>query len=151
LVHKMHVAKTTGADEVSVWGTGKVRREFRHSDDMADACVFLMNLPDAVYDTIIHSETQAPLINIGCGEDITVRELAELVQEIVGFEGRLTFDLTKPDGTPRKLLDVSRLKSLGWEAKTSLRDGIAAIYQAYLSTNTRSGAQPVEAALVFPG
>ena len=149
LLQKMHMAKTTGAGEVSVWGTGSVRREFLHSDDMADACVFLMNLPDEVYEPIVHSETSAPLVNIGCGEDITVRELAELIQEIVGFEGRLTFDLTKPDGTPRKLLDVSRIKSIGWEAKMSLRDGIAAIYGAYLAAHALIGDRPIEAVRVF--
>ena len=144
LLHKMHLAKVTGAREVSVWGTGTVRREFLHSDDMADACVFLMNLPDEVYGQVIHSETLAPLINIGCGEDITVRELAELIQTIVGFEGKLTFDLTKPDGTPRKLLDVSRMRSIGWEARTSLIDGIAATYQASLASNAHTGGQSIE-------
>jgi GDP-L-fucose synthase len=131
LLRKMHEAKVTGASEVSVWGTGVVRREFLHSDDMADACVFVMNLPDTVYGPIINSESLAPLLNIGCGEDLTVRELAELICEVVGFKGRLVFDTSKPDGTPRKLLDVSRMKGLGWEASVSLREGLTAVYAQY--------------------
>jgi GDP-L-fucose synthase len=131
LLRKMHEAKIAGASEVSVWGTGTVRREFLHSDDMADACVFLMNLPDAVYGAIIDSKSLGPLVNIGCGEDLTVRELAELIGEVVGFKGRLAFDTSKPDGTPRKLLDVSRMKKLGWEARISLRDGLTAVYREY--------------------
>jgi GDP-L-fucose synthase len=131
LMRKMHEAKVAGASEVSVWGTGTVRREFLHSDDMADACVFVMSLPDAVYGPIIDSKSLAPLLNIGCGEDLTVRELAELIGEVVGFKGRLVFDPSKPDGTPQKLLDVSRMKELGWEASTSLRKGLAAVYRQY--------------------
>jgi GDP-L-fucose synthase len=131
LLRKMHEAKVTDASEVSVWGTGAVRREFLHSDDMADACVFLMNLPDAVYGPIVQSESQAPLVNVGCGEDLTVRELAELIGDVAGFNGRLVFDTSKPDGTPRKLLDVSRMKELGWEASVSLREGLTAVYQEY--------------------
>jgi len=131
LMRKMHEAKVAGASEVSVWGTGTVRREFLHSDDMADACVFVMSLPDAVYGPIIDSKSLAPLLNIGCGEDLTVRELAELIGEVVGFKGRLVFDTSKPDGTPRKLLDVTRMKELGWEAGISLREGLAAVYREY--------------------
>jgi len=134
LLRKMHEAKVRNAAEVSVWGTGSVRREFLHSDDMADACVFLMNLPDDVYGTIAGSESQAPLFNVGYGEDLTVRELAELIREVVGFEGRLTFDTSKPDGTPRKLLDVSRMKLLGWQARISLQTGLAANYGEYLAS-----------------
>jgi GDP-L-fucose synthase len=131
LLRKIHEAKVTGASEVSVWGTGAVRREFLHSDDMADACVFVMTLPDSVYGPIIDSKSVAPLLNIGCGEDLTVRELAELICEIVGFGGRIVFDTSKPDGTPRKLLDVSRMKELGWQASISLREGLAAVYREY--------------------
>jgi GDP-L-fucose synthase len=131
LLRKMHEAKVKNAAEVSVWGTGTVRREFLHSDDMADACVFLMNLPDAVYGPIVHSESLAPLLNIGCGEDLTVRELAELIRDVVGFKGQLVFDTSKPDGTPRKLLDVSRMKQLGWQASISLREGLASVYWEY--------------------
>jgi GDP-L-fucose synthase len=131
LLRKMHEAKVNDAPEVSVWGTGCVRREFLHSDDMADACIFLMNLADEVYSPIACSESRAPLLNVGCGEDLTVRELAELIQEVVAFKGKLTFDTSKPDGTPRKLLDVSKMKQLGWQAGIQLRAGLAAVYQEY--------------------
>ena len=131
LLRKMHEAKVAGASDVSVWGTGTVRREFLHSDDMADACVFLMNLPDAVYGPIVHSDSLPPLLNIGCGEDLTVRELAELIREVVGFKGRLVFDTSKPDGTPRKLLDISRMHQLGWQASIPLREGLTAVYWEY--------------------
>jgi len=130
LLRKMHEAKVADASEVSVWGTGTVRREFLHSDDMADACVFLMNLPDKVFQPITRSESHAPLFNVGCGEDLTIRELAELIRQVVGFNGRLTFDASKPDGTPRKLLDVSRMKDLGWQATIPLREGLAEVYKS---------------------
>jgi GDP-L-fucose synthase len=136
LIRKMHEAKVADAVEVSVWGTGSVLREFLHSDDMADACAFLMSLPDDVYEPIARSEAQAPLFNVGCGEDLTIRELAELIRDVVGFKGRLAFDASKPDGTPRKLLDVSRMKDLGWKAKIPLRDGLTAVYREYAATRT---------------
>jgi GDP-L-fucose synthase len=138
LLRKMHEARMAGAAEVSVWGTGSVRREFLHSDDMADASVFLMNLPDEVYGPFAGSESQTSLFNVGYGEDLTVRELAELIREVVGFDGRLTFDASKPDGTPRKLLDVSRMKQLGWQASIPLREGLAAIYAEYSATHDAS-------------
>jgi GDP-L-fucose synthase len=131
LLRKMHEAKVGNAADVSVWGTGSVLREFLHSDDMADACVFLMNLTDNVYGSIVRSESVAPLFNIGCGEDQSIRELAELIREVVGFKGRLVFDSSKPDGTPRKLLDVSKLKKTGWQASISLREGIEMVYGKY--------------------
>jgi len=131
LLRKMHEAKVSGASEVSIWGTGSVRREFLHSDDMADACVYLMNLPDARYEPLVRSDVHAPLLNVGCGTDVTVRELAELIREVVGFRGQLVFDHSKPDGTPRKLLDVSRMSQLGWRASISLRDGLEALYKEY--------------------
>lgn len=131
LLHKFHEAKLANANEVSVWGTGAVRREFLHSDDMADACVFLMNLPDATYRPLVQSESLAPLVNIGCGQDLTIRELAELIRDVVGFKGRLAFDTSKPDGTPRKLLDVSRMMMLGWQSRISLREGLAEVYREY--------------------
>ena len=131
LLRKMHEAKISGASKVSIWGTGSVRREFLHSDDMADACVFLMNLPDTKYDSIVRSDVQPPLINVGCGTDVTVRELAELIREVVGFQGQLAFDHSKPDGTPRKLLDVSRMHQLGWRASISLQEGLKAVYADY--------------------
>lgn len=117
LIRKAHEARERGDAEYVVWGSGNPRREFLYVDDLADACVHLM-LQD--YD--------GPLVNVGTGEDVTIRELAETVMQVVGFNGRIVFDDTKPDGTPRKLLDVSRLAALGWRARTSLRDGIRAAY-----------------------
>src|SRR3954454_17660474 len=121
LIRKTHEAKLSGARELVVWGTGKRRREFLHVDDMADACVFLLKNYDS-----------PEIINIGCGEDISIRDVAELVCDVVGFEGELTFDASKPDGTPRKLLDISKLKSLGWEPSIPLREGIARTYEWFL-------------------
>ena len=121
LLRKAHEAKTSGAREIVVWGTGKPRREFLHVDDMADACVFLLENYDS-----------PEIINVGCGEDVSIRELVELICEIVGFEGELTFDPSKPDGTPRKLLDVSKLKSLGWSPSIQLREGIARTYDWFI-------------------
>ncbi len=117
LIRKMHEARIAGAKEVVIWGTGTPRREFLHSDEAADACVFLLNLPDNQLDKILANEEISPIVNIGCGEDLTIRELAELIAKIVGFEGRLVFDTSKPDGTPRKLLDISRLSALGWKPR----------------------------------
>ncbi len=117
LLRKAHEAKARGARELVVWGTGQPRREFLHVDDMADACVFLLQ-----------NYESPDIINVGCGEDISIRQLSELICEVVGFEGELTFDLSKPDGTPRKLLDVSRINGLGWRAKIPLREGIACTY-----------------------
>ena len=126
LIRKFHEAKAQGASEVVVWGTGSPRREFLHVDDLAAASLFLMRHYDG-----------EEIVNIGCGRDVTIAELAELVREVVGFTGRIVFDPSKPDGTPRKLLDVSRLESLGWRAKISLRDGIAATYQWFLANQER--------------
>ena len=119
LLRKAHEARLRGDAEYMVWGTGRPMREFLYVDDLADACVFLM---EQGYD--------GPLVNIGTGTDVTIRELAETVMQVVGFEGRIVFDDSKPDGTPRKLLDVSRLAGLGWTAKTALRDGIRLAYEA---------------------
>src|SRR5260370_28981002 len=112
LLRKMHEAKASGASEVVIWGSGTPQREFLYSDDAADACVFLMNLPDNRLDDIIAHEEKPPIVNIGAGRDITIRELAELIADVVGFKGELVFDPSKPDGTPRKLLDISRLTAL---------------------------------------
>lgn len=120
LIRKFHDAKVDGRATVEVWGTGTPRREFMHVDDLARACVFLME-----------QSSPPDLINIGVGKDISISELAELVQDIVGFHGEITFDRTKPDGTPRKLLDVSRLNALGWRAQIPLREGIKGTYQWY--------------------
>jgi GDP-L-fucose synthase len=117
-IRKVHEAKKSGAKTITVWGTGTPRREFLHTTDLAEACLFLLehyNEPD--------------LVNIGCGEDVTIRELAETVCDVLGFNGSLEFDASKPDGTPRKLLDISKIKSLGWSPKISLRDGIADAYR----------------------
>src|SRR3990172_6582481 len=124
LIRRMHEAKVQGAKEVVVWGSGAPKREFLYSDDLADACVFLMERCNAA--------DIGEFINIGVGREITIRELAELIAEIVGFRGRLVFDSSKPDGTPRKLLDVSRFQALGWQAKTGFREGIAKAYADYL-------------------
>lgn len=124
LIRKFHEAKVNGAAEVTVWGTGTPRREFLHVDDLAQACVFLMQQFDS-----------PEWINVGTGEDVTIRELAETVKEVVGFEGELVFDTSKPDGTPRKLLDVSKINSLGWKAEISLREGIQGVYRQLAETD----------------
>jgi len=121
LIRKAHEAKLRGDAEYPVWGSGQPRREFLYVDDLADAVVHLM---DSNYD--------GPLVNVGVGEDVTIRELAETVMDVVGFDGRIIFDASKPDGTPQKLLDVSRLAALGWRARTSLREGIALAYADFL-------------------
>ncbi|NJD31275.1 MAG: GDP-L-fucose synthase [Gammaproteobacteria bacterium] len=121
LMRKFHEAKRSGAAEVVVWGTGKPRREFLHVDDLADAVVFLMR-----------NYSDEGLVNVGCGNDLTIRELAETVAKVVGFEGTLRFDTSKPDGTPRKLLDVSRLSAMGWKAQVPLPEGLASTYRWYL-------------------
>jgi GDP-L-fucose synthase len=139
LLRKFHEAKEAGASQVEIWGTGSVRREFLHADDMADACVFLMNLPDEVLGPIIQSEVQPPLINVGCGEDLTVKELAERIRHIVGFEGCLAFDESKPDGTRRKLLDVSRMSQLGWRAGIPLYAGLKSVYEEYAANRRTTG------------
>jgi GDP-L-fucose synthase len=121
LLRRFHEAKIAGAAEVTIWGTGSPRREFLHVDDLADACVFLMQRDD-----------DAQLLNIGVGQDQTIREIAELVKDVVGFEGQLRFDPSRPDGTPRKLLDVSRIHGLGWRARIPLRQGLNDTYAWYV-------------------
>ena len=133
LIRKMHEAKLRKDHEVVVWGTGTPRREFLYSEDMADACVFLMNLADEKYASLL-SVHSFPLINIGCGEDMSIRELAEIVAKVIGFTGNLVFDSSKPDGTPRKLLSVERMSSLGWSANTVLESGISLAYRDFLKT-----------------
>lgn len=130
LLRKMHEAKAGGEDAVVVWGTGSPRREFLHVDDLADACVFLMNLPPEAYDAI--TKLHPPVVNVGCGEDLTIAELAKLIGEIVGSAAKIRWDRDKPDGTPGKLLDASRMRALGWSPSIALRDGIAATYRDYL-------------------
>jgi GDP-L-fucose synthase len=118
LLRKFISAKREGVDSVSIWGTGSPLREFLHADDLADACLFLMN-----------NYSGDGLVNIGVGEDISILDLAKMIQEIVGFNGKIIFDRTKPDGTPRKLMDVSKLTQLGWKANTSLEEGIIKVYE----------------------
>lgn len=139
-IRKFHEAKAGGAKSVTLWGTGKPRREMLHSDDMAEACVSMMELPDADFDRLLGAQPSAhspqpspPLINIGWGEDYTISEMAERVREIVGYRGDICWDSTKPDGTPRKLLDISRMKALGWSPKISLETGLRGAYQDFLS------------------
>lgn len=126
LIRRMHEAKELGDSQVEVWGTGQARREFLSSDDMADACVFLMERYCA-------SEL-GELINIGTGEDATIAEVARTVAGVLGFKGKLVFDTSKPDGTPRKLLDTSRLKALGWKPRIALKDGLQAVYEDFIET-----------------
>ena len=127
LIRKFHEAKLNNASTITVWGTGTPRREFLYSEDMADACVYLMNLPDAQFVPLLgqdRNDGMPPLVNIGVGEDLTIRELAETIKDVVGFQGVIEFDASKPDGTPRKLLDVGRVNTLGWRAPTVFRDGL---------------------------
>lgn len=123
-------------NSVVLWGTGTPKREFLYSDDMADACFYLLEQPEQKL-TLLFNEERPPLVNIGSGEDLTIRELAEMVAEVVGYKGKLIFDSGKPDGTMRKLMDVSRLKEMGWSATTSLRNGIDAAYQSYMQAASK--------------
>ncbi|MDQ5918823.1 MAG: GDP-L-fucose synthase [Pseudomonadota bacterium] len=134
LIRKFHEAKTSNAPTVTVWGSGTPRREFLYSEDMADACVFLMNLPEEKYDSLLGSDEaktgkfEPPLVNIGVGTDVTIRELAETVKEVTGYAGEIVFDVTTPDGTPRKLMDVGRINAIGWRAATGMAQGLTAAY-----------------------
>jgi GDP-L-fucose synthase len=127
LIRRFHEAKLSGVTNVAVWGTGTPRREFLYVDDMADACIHLMK-----------TYSSPELVNIGAGEDITIAEFARVVAAVVGYSGQISFDTSRPDGTPRKLLDVSRLAKLGWRARTSLEDGIRLAYQAYLAESKQA-------------
>ncbi len=133
LIRKMHEAKMRGDEQVVVWGTGTPHREFLFSDDMADACIFLMQMQEEGFSSLVTEPASPPLINIGCGKDLSIRALAETVKAVVAFDGDLVFDSSKPDGTPRKLLDVSRMSRLGWKSKTGLYEGLNRAYQDYLS------------------
>jgi GDP-L-fucose synthase len=125
MIYKFHQAKQTGADEVTLWGTGKPRREWLHVDDAAEACLLLLE----------KFSDPAP-INIGVGEDLTIKELAEMVRETVGFEGEIIWDTSQPDGTPRKLLDVTRIRTLGWKPAVDLNRGIHEVYDWFLENST---------------
>lgn len=127
LIRRFHEAKENNLNEVVIWGTGTPLREFLYVDDLADACVYLMN-------TYSGNET----VNLGTGKELSIKELAELVKKVVGFKGNITFDTTKPDGTPRKLLDVSKLEKLGWKYKTKLEDGIKLAYEDFLNNDMRA-------------
>jgi len=130
MIKRFHEAKLNGDESVEVWGTGKVMREFLHVDDMAAASVFVMQLDKESYTA--NTKPMLSHINVGTGEDVTIAELAALVKEVVSFEGELLFDADKPEGTPRKLLDVNRLKNMGWQAKITLKDGLENAYNWYL-------------------
>ncbi|MEW6676739.1 MAG: GDP-L-fucose synthase [Pseudomonadota bacterium] len=136
LIRRFHEAKLANTPSVTVWGTGTPKREFLYSEDMADACVYLMNLPDAQFTPLLGQDRNdglAPLVNIGVGHDMTIRELAETVAATVGYQGKLEFDATKPDGTPRKLMNVDRLNAMGWKAKTEMREGLVVAYKEFLA------------------
>ena len=138
LLRKFHEARVRGDEAVAVWGTGTPRREFLFSDDMADACVFLMNLPEERYTALLGSDEsvsgrfEPPLVNIGVGADVTIAELAALVARVVGYAGRIEYDRSKPDGTPRKLMDVGLINAAGWKASTALEDGLRVAYAEFV-------------------
>lgn len=133
MIKRFHEAKLSDAESVEVWGTGKVMREFLHVDDMAAASVFIMGLDKATYDA--NTQTMLSHINVGSGEDVTISELAETIKEVVGFNGELIFNADKPEGTPRKLLDVSRINRMGWKATIGLKDGLENAYAWFLQHN----------------
>ena len=141
LLRKFHEAKARNEPTVTVWGTGTPRREFLYSDDMADACVFLMNLPDERYGVLLGSDEnvtgrfEPPLVNIGVGTDVTIAELAAVVAKVVGYSGGIVYDTSKPDGTPRKLMDVGLMTGVGWRARTALEDGLRAAYAEFAAAN----------------
>lgn len=131
MIRKFHDAKTSGANHVTLWGTGTAMREFLHVDDMAAACLHVIGLTKAHYQSC--TEPMLSHLNVGTGEDVTIKELAETIKAVVGFDGEIVWDTSKPDGTPRKLMDVSKLKSLGWQPKTALKEGLADTYRWFLA------------------
>jgi GDP-L-fucose synthase len=140
LIRRFHEAKVAQAPTVAIWGTGRPRREFLYVDDMAAACVHVMNLPKTRYDE--HTQPMLSHINVGSGQDITIAELAQAVSQTVGYAGAITFDTSKPDGTPRKLMDSSRLNALGWHAQTRLEAGLHAAYQDFLHHHSPNNGGP---------
>lgn len=136
LIRKCHEAKVHGAEAITAWGTGTPRREHLHSDDVADAALFIATLEPARLDALLAGD-RPPLVNVGAGADLTVAELAELVKEVVGFDGGVVWDRSRPDGTPRKLLDVSLLRSLGWSPRIELREGVRRAYEDFLAERAR--------------
>jgi GDP-L-fucose synthase len=139
LIRKMHEAKLSGSEHVTVWGSGRPRRELLHADDLADAAVFVMGLDDQRCSLLTGSKDSPPLLNIGYGSDLTIKELVSLIRHVVGFEGEIVWDLTKPDGTPRKLLDISRVKSLGWEPRVDLMEGLGRTYKEFVAGYVSNG------------
>ena len=138
LIRKFHEAKINNQPTVTVWGTGTPKREFLYSDDMAEACIFVINLADEIFKPLLASDRNdglPPLLNLGSNSDLTIAELAGLVKDVVGFDGEITFDTTKPDGTMRKLMDSGRLNQLGWNISTSLKVGLQQAYQDFLVKN----------------
>jgi GDP-L-fucose synthase len=135
LLRKFHEAKLRNERTVTVWGTGKPRREFLHSDDMADACIHLMELPDKALDERLSLE-RPPLINIGCGEDLTIAELAVNIRDAVGGRAEISYDLAKPDGTPQKLLDITLVRSLGWQPRIRLAEGLRSTYESFVDADS---------------
>ena len=134
LIRRFHEAKIVSAPTVTVWGDGTACREFLYVDDMAEASVHVMNLDKEVYRA--HTQPMQSLINVGCGKDITIRQLAELVGQAVGYQGKIEFDATRPNGTPRKLMDSGRLNALGWQAKVHMKQGLVAAYKDFMSGDT---------------
>ncbi|MFT5712383.1 MAG: GDP-L-fucose synthase [Glaciecola sp.] len=138
MIRKFHEAKVSNQDTVTIWGTGTPKREFLYSDDMAEACVFVMNLNDEQFKPLLAADRNdglPPLLNLGSGNDLTIAELANLIKEVVGFEGEIVLDSTKPDGTMRKLMDSARLNQLGWGEKMQLKDGLTSAYQDFKNFN----------------
>ena len=132
LIRKFHEAKAGTGEKVVIWGTGTPMREFLHVDDLADACLFLMNLPEEKYQSLVTSHQSPALINIGTGEEVSIRELALLIKKVAGFAGEMNFDSSRPDGTPRKLCDVRRIHDLGWRHRIGLEDGLKETYRWYV-------------------
>lgn len=141
MIRKFHEAKLRCDESVTIWGTGKPLREFLQVDDLAGACIFLMNLDQTSYDALLYDTGAPALINVGSGQEISIRDLALLVQDVVGFTGSLVFDTSKPDGTPRKLADSSRIHALGWRHSVELRDGIDGAYRWFLGKLTMDASE----------
>jgi GDP-L-fucose synthase len=140
LLRKCHEAQASGAPHMQVWGSGNARREFLHVDDLAAACLFLMELPRARWEAL-----GTPHVNVGWGEDLTIRELAETIRAVVGYSGALVFDPAQPDGTPRKLLDCALIRGLGWSPRISLRSGLESTYQWFAARSRPDAAAPTTA------
>jgi len=130
LMYRFHTAKVSGANSVTVWGTGDIKREFLHVNDMADACVHVMGVTDEIFEA--NTDAMVSHVNVGTGKDITIKELSEIIKEIIGFDGDVVFDRTKPDGPPRKLVDVTRIRTMGWQYSEDLKHGLQSTYKWYL-------------------